>query len=87
MYKDRDGTKYTVVLSKTDVVAKKNSYYKLQILKDNSKDKLVHLQIEKYTDIKKHILLNSATINSHSHTKFTSTYSIKVLNISIFYQN
>ncbi|KAL0840559.1 hypothetical protein ABMA28_015776 [Loxostege sticticalis] len=39
VYKDRDGTKYTVVLSKTDVVAKKNSYYKLQILKDNSKDK------------------------------------------------
>ncbi|XP_063839454.1 poly [ADP-ribose] polymerase [Ostrinia nubilalis] len=39
VYKDQDGTKYSVVLSKTDIVAKKNSYYKLQILKHNSNQK------------------------------------------------
>ncbi|GBP32813.1 Poly polymerase [Eumeta japonica] len=38
VYKDPDGTKWTVVLNKTDVIAQKNSYYKLQLLEsDNSK--------------------------------------------------
>lgn len=71
MYKDRDGTKYTVVLSKTDVVAKKNSYYKLQILKDNSKDKWVHLQIKKNTHIKK----NTIEIG---YDKFAFSYKIHI---------
>lgn len=35
VYKDPDGTKYTVVLSQTDVVAQKNSFYKLQVLEAN----------------------------------------------------
>jgi hypothetical protein len=39
VYKDEKGTKYTVVLSKTDVVAQKNSYYKLQVLKHNNHNK------------------------------------------------
>ncbi|XP_041975989.1 poly [ADP-ribose] polymerase isoform X2 [Aricia agestis] len=39
VYTDRDGTKYTVTLAKTDVVAGKNSYYKLQLLKADDKDK------------------------------------------------
>ncbi|KAM3962867.1 poly-(ADP-ribose) polymerase [Aphomia sociella] len=38
VYKDRDGTKYTVILSKTDVVTQKNSYYKLQLLESDSKN-------------------------------------------------
>lgn len=37
VYKDGLGTKYTVVLSKTDVVAQKNSYYKLQVLESDTK--------------------------------------------------
>ncbi|KPJ11271.1 Poly [ADP-ribose] polymerase [Papilio machaon] len=39
VYKDGDGTKYTVVLSKTDVVEQKNSYYKLQVLEADNKKK------------------------------------------------
>ncbi|XP_069354832.1 poly [ADP-ribose] polymerase [Maniola hyperantus] len=39
VYQARDGTKYTTTLSKTDVVAGKNSYYKLQVLKANSLSK------------------------------------------------
>lgn len=39
VYKDEDGTKYTVVLSQTDVVAQKNSYYKLQVLERDDKKK------------------------------------------------
>ncbi|XP_048485241.1 poly [ADP-ribose] polymerase [Plutella xylostella] len=39
VYKDHDGTKYTVVLGQTDVVAKKNSYYKMQILEADDKKK------------------------------------------------
>ncbi|CAH2107562.1 unnamed protein product [Euphydryas editha] len=35
----RDGGKYSVVLAKTDVVAGKNSYYKLQVLKADNKSK------------------------------------------------
>ncbi|CAB3243872.1 unnamed protein product [Arctia plantaginis] len=37
VYKDGNGTKYTVVLSQTDVVAQKNSFYKLQVLEANGK--------------------------------------------------
>ncbi|XP_059048332.1 poly [ADP-ribose] polymerase [Achroia grisella] len=38
VYKDEEGTKFTVVLSKTDLVSQKNSYYKLQLLQsDNNK--------------------------------------------------
>ncbi|XP_045534440.1 poly [ADP-ribose] polymerase [Papilio machaon] len=39
VYKDGDGTKYTIVLSKTDVVEQKNSYYKLQVLEADNKKK------------------------------------------------
>ncbi|CAG9783197.1 unnamed protein product [Diatraea saccharalis] len=39
VYRDGEGTKYTVVLSKTDVVAQKNSYYKLQVLEHENKRK------------------------------------------------
>ncbi|RVE52809.1 hypothetical protein evm_002466 [Chilo suppressalis] len=39
VYRDVEGTKYTVVLSKTDVVAQKNSYYKLQVLEHENKKK------------------------------------------------
>ncbi|XP_026729426.1 poly [ADP-ribose] polymerase [Trichoplusia ni] len=39
VYTDHDGTKYTVVLSQTDVVAQKNSYYKLQVLEGDNKKK------------------------------------------------
>lgn len=41
MYKDEEGVKYTVVLGQTDVVAKKNSFYKLQVLKADNGDKYV----------------------------------------------
>ncbi|KAJ8732599.1 hypothetical protein PYW07_015198 [Mythimna separata] len=37
VYTDYEGTKYTVVLSQTDVVAGKNSYYKLQVLESDGK--------------------------------------------------
>lgn len=38
VYVDKNGNKYAVVLSLTDVISQKNSYYKLQILEaDNSK--------------------------------------------------
>lgn len=43
VYQDHDGTKYTVVLSQTDVVAQKNSYYKMQVLESDNKKKLVFL--------------------------------------------
>ncbi|XP_023941919.1 poly [ADP-ribose] polymerase [Bicyclus anynana] len=39
VYQAPDRTKYTTVLSKTDVVAGKNSYYKLQVLKANTQNK------------------------------------------------
>lgn len=39
MYKDEFGTKYTVILSKTDVVEQKNSYYKIQLLEADKKKK------------------------------------------------
>ncbi|XP_039748825.1 poly [ADP-ribose] polymerase [Pararge aegeria] len=39
VYQAPDRTKYTTVLSKTDVVAGKNSYYKLQVLKSNKQNK------------------------------------------------
>ncbi|CAK1553493.1 unnamed protein product [Leptosia nina] len=39
VYTDSDGNKYTVILSKTDVVAGKNSYYKLQVLEADNKKK------------------------------------------------
>lgn len=39
VYQDHDGTKYTVVLSQTDVVAQKNSYYKMQVLESDNKKK------------------------------------------------
>lgn len=38
VYKDSDA-KYTVVLGQTDVVAQKNSYYKMQILESDNKNK------------------------------------------------
>ncbi|XP_026751130.1 poly [ADP-ribose] polymerase [Galleria mellonella] len=38
VYKDSDGAKYTVVLSKTDIVTQKNSYYKLQLLESDNKN-------------------------------------------------
>ncbi|KOB72904.1 Poly, partial [Operophtera brumata] len=39
VYKDYDDTKYTVTLCQTDVVAQKNSYYKLQVLERDDKKK------------------------------------------------
>ncbi|XP_073951356.1 poly-(ADP-ribose) polymerase [Choristoneura fumiferana] len=39
VYKDWSGKKYTTVLGKTDVVAQKNSYYKLQVLEADDKKK------------------------------------------------
>ncbi|XP_075970335.1 poly-(ADP-ribose) polymerase [Anticarsia gemmatalis] len=39
VYKDDDNTYYTVVLSQTDVVAQKNSFYKMQVLQSNNKNK------------------------------------------------
>ncbi|XP_049866080.1 poly [ADP-ribose] polymerase [Pectinophora gossypiella] len=40
VYKDmHDGTMYTVVLCKTDVIAQKNSYYKLQLLEADNRKK------------------------------------------------
>lgn len=39
VYKDYNGVKYSVVLCQTDVVAQKNSYYKLQVLKQDDKKK------------------------------------------------
>ncbi|XP_047526673.1 poly [ADP-ribose] polymerase [Vanessa atalanta] len=39
VYQAPDGSKYTAVLSKTDVVAGKNSYYKLQVLRADGKNK------------------------------------------------
>lgn len=39
VYQDRDGNKYTVVLGKTDVVAGKNSFYKLQVLRADNQNK------------------------------------------------
>ncbi|XP_013185212.2 poly [ADP-ribose] polymerase isoform X1 [Amyelois transitella] len=38
VYADPEGTKYSVVLSKTDIVSGKNSYYKLQLLKSDVAD-------------------------------------------------
>lgn len=35
----KNGEKYTVVLGITDIVSKKNSYYKLQLLESNTKNK------------------------------------------------
>ncbi|XP_063621514.1 poly [ADP-ribose] polymerase [Cydia splendana] len=39
VYRDDMGTKYTVVLGKTDVVAQKNSYYKMQVLEADDRKK------------------------------------------------
>lgn len=39
VYVDTNNTKYTVVLSLTDIVAQKNSYYKLQVLEADDKKK------------------------------------------------
>ncbi|CAK1604001.1 unnamed protein product [Parnassius mnemosyne] len=39
VYKDSSGTKYSVVLSKTDVVEQKNSYYKIQLLESDKNKK------------------------------------------------
>ncbi|XP_063361002.1 poly [ADP-ribose] polymerase [Cydia amplana] len=39
VYRDEMGTKYTVVLGKTDVVAQKNSYYKMQVLEADDGEK------------------------------------------------
>lgn len=39
VYQNHEGVKYTVVLSKTDVVAGKNSYYKLQVLRSDTAQK------------------------------------------------
>lgn len=39
VYKDYDDTKFTVTLCQTDVVAQKNSYYKLQVLEQDDKKK------------------------------------------------
>ncbi|CAH0699796.1 unnamed protein product [Spodoptera exigua] len=39
VYVDSNNTKYTVVLSLTDIVAQKNSYYKLQVLEADDKQK------------------------------------------------
>ncbi|KAL4708395.1 hypothetical protein ACJJTC_019631 [Scirpophaga incertulas] len=39
VYKDRSGSKFSVVLGKTDVTTQKNSYYKLQILEQDNKQK------------------------------------------------
>lgn len=41
VYKSRDGVKYSVVLGLTDIVSKKNSFYKLQVLEADSKNKYV----------------------------------------------
>ncbi|KAJ0180031.1 hypothetical protein K1T71_004622 [Dendrolimus kikuchii] len=37
VYKDNTGTRYTVSLSKTDVVEQKNSFYKMQVLEHNER--------------------------------------------------
>lgn len=39
VYQDREGNKYTAVLGKTDVVAGKNSFYKIQVLRADTKNK------------------------------------------------
>ncbi|CAH2075136.1 unnamed protein product, partial [Iphiclides podalirius] len=39
VYRDESGTKYTVVLCKTDVVEQKNSYYKIQLLEADKNKK------------------------------------------------
>lgn len=41
VHKSRDGVKYSVVLGLTDIVSKKNSFYKLQVLEADSKNKYV----------------------------------------------
>lgn len=53
VYKDYNGTKYSVVLGQTDVVAQKNSYYKLQLLEADNKKKYVNhiLSIRHITNV------------------------------------